>query len=356
MSTQPVGTGKTGSFLAARTRLAHIQEAGLLGVIALLGIALTVFGGSVFDPRAGHEVNNFFRTSNLLGGVATPMSTYAIMAVGVTIVIIAGGIDISVGSVFALAALGVVAALQNLPAGATAALTVPLAFIVASGIGLSCGLLNGAIVVGLRMHPFIVTLGTMSIFRGLCNVLVRLKTLPSPGKSLPASFTERFMAWEPFPGLLPAPMIVMLVCVMLGWIYLSFLVAGRETYAVGGNEEAARFSGLPVGRIKMRVYALSGLSAGLAGWVFAGYYQSASSDTGLGWELQVVAAAVVGGASLTGGRGTALGALLGTLVIKLIENGIFIMRYDQQFSTIIVGVAIIVAVAIDRLTEAVRTR
>ena len=187
---------------------------------------------------------------------------------------------------------------------------------------------------------------------------VTLKTLPSPGKKVPDSYTLGFLQWHPekYPGLLPVPMVVMLAWVMLGWFYLHHMVAGRENYAIGGNEEAARFSGIRVNRVKLRVYALSGLAAGVAGMVYAGYYGSASSITGDGWELMVVAAAVVGGASFNGGRGTALGALLGTLVIRLIENGIYIMQYDQQYSKIIVGAAIIVAVAVDRLSEYVSRR
>jgi ribose/xylose/arabinose/galactoside ABC-type transport system permease subunit len=125
---------------------------------------------------------------------------------------------------------------------------------------------------------------------------------------------------------------------------------------VGGNEEAARFSGLRVGWVKVRVYALTGLLAGVAGMVSAGRFGTASSDTGTGYELTVIAAAVVGGASLTGGRGTALGAMLGALVIRLIENGITILRLNTEFSTIIIGAAIIVAVAIDRISEYARAR
>ena len=147
---------------------------------------------------------------------------------------------------------------------------------------------------------------------------------------------------------------------------LNHTVAGREIYALGGNEEAARFSGLPVGRIKLRVYALSGLAAGLAGMVSAGYYGSANTATGEGYELIVIASAVVGGASLTGGRGTALGAVLGALIIKLIENGIYILKridlgivtipLSKEYTKIIIGIAIIVAVAVDRLSEYWRTK
>jgi ribose/xylose/arabinose/galactoside ABC-type transport system permease subunit len=341
-------------------KLPRLQEAGLLVVILLIGMLLTFAGGSV--TVGGAKVNNFLRASNLLGGVATPMSVYAIMAVGVTCVIIAGGIDISVGSIFALSALATAFVLQNFAEEAPGWKAIPTAAAVACGVGLLCGLINGGLVVGLRMHPFIVTLGTMSIFRGIGNVWITVKTLPAPGKTLPLSFTDNFMMYElprkfiGVAGLQPAPILVALACVAAGAFYLSLTVAGRENYAVGGNEEAARFSGLPVGRIKLRVYALSGLAAGIAGLVSVGYFGSASTATGQGYELTVIAAAVVGGASLTGGRGTALGALLGALVIKLIENGIFILKLNREYSSIIIGIAIIVAVAVDRFSEYLRNR
>jgi ribose/xylose/arabinose/galactoside ABC-type transport system permease subunit len=157
-------------------------------------------------------------------------------------------------------------------------------------------------------------------------------------------------------GLQFMPMVIMLIFVILGWIYLHLMVAGRETYAVGGNEEAARFSGLRVGAIKLRVYAIAGLAAGMAGMVSLGRFGTASTSTGTGYELTVIAAAVVGGASLSGGRGTALGALLGTLIIALIENGIYILHLEQEYRSIIIGVAIIIAVALDRFSEYVRNR
>lgn len=353
-------------------RLPRMQEAGLLVVIFLLGLLLT-FAAEPITVR-GQTVNNFFRLDNVIPNVATPMSWMAIMAIGVTFVIVAGGIDISVGSIFGLAALATAAVLQNFPENASRWTVLPVALIVPLGIGLLCGLVNGAIVIGLRMHPFIATLGTLSIFRGIALISVASKSLPYGDKTLPEAFTSHFMSWQltmqrgAAPPLLlqPMPMIIMLLCVMAGWIFLSHTVAGREIYALGGNEEAARFSGLPVGRIKLRVFALSGLAAGIAGMVSTGYYGSANTATGEGYELTVIAAAVVGGASLTGGRGSALGAVLGALIIKLIENGIYILKklslgfitlsLSKEYSKIIIGSAIIVAVAVDRLSEYLRTK
>lgn len=355
MELEPVSTPARPSF-----RLPRMQEAGLIVVIVLLGLFLTFAGGWI--NYQGERVNNFFRLSNIMGGVLTPMSMIAVMTVGQTFVIISGGIDISVASIMTLSALGGAAVLQLMPPGTPAWEAIPVGIGVPCLIGTLCGLLNGALIVGLRMHPFIVTLGTMSIFRGICNVAVTIKNLPNQGRSFPDSFTTNFFMWTPRPNVQPWPMIVMLLCVAAGFVYLRLMVVGRENYAVGGNEEAARFSGLSVGRVKLMIYALSGLSAGIAGTIYIGYYGAVSTNAAQGWELTVIAAAVVGGASLTGGRGTAIGALLGAIVIQLISNGIFILNarfpewVKQDYSMIIIGTSIIVAVAVDRLSEHLQNR
>lgn len=351
----------------------RLAEAGLVLVILLLAALLTFYAQPITRPDGG-SANGFLRLDNLAGNVAVPMSWIAIMAVGVTCVIVAGGIDISVGSIFALSALGVAGALQNFPRDASAWLVIPAAALVALGIGGACGLINGLLVVGLRMHPFIVTLATLSIFRGLALVAVPTKSFPSAGRVLPDAFRGRFMSWTLRQAdasgavtlLQPTPVLIMLAVTLAGWVYLQHTVAGRQVYAVGGNEEAARFAGLPVGRIKIGVYVLSGLAAGVAGMVSAGFFGAANAATGQGYELSVIAAAVVGGASLTGGRGTALGAALGALIIQLIENGIFLLKrvvlgpfelaLSQEYGKIIIGVAILLAVCVDRLATLLHER
>jgi ribose/xylose/arabinose/galactoside ABC-type transport system permease subunit len=335
----------------ARGGMPRLQEAGLVVVIIVLGAVLSIYG--YYDAAPGRP-NTFLNYENLIDGIATPMSYYAIMAIGVTIVIITSGIDISVGSAMALAALGSAAVLQNFDRATPAIIVLPVAFALPLGIGLLAGLLNGALVVGLRVHPFIITLGTLSIYRGIANVSTRGITLPSGRGVLPDAFTS-FMRAEIL-GLQVMPLAIMLACVALGWVFLHLLVAGRETYAIGGNEEASRFSGLRVNSIKLRVYAIAGLCAGVAGLVSLGRFGTVSASTGTGYELTVIAAAVVGGASLSGGRGTALGALLGTLVIALIQNGIYILHLQEQYRLIITGAAIIIAVALDRLSEYFRSR
>jgi ribose/xylose/arabinose/galactoside ABC-type transport system permease subunit len=342
----------------------RVQEAGLLIVVLLLGAFLTLASDPILVR--GETVNNFLRVDNLVPNVATPMAWMAIMALGATLVILLGGIDISVGSVFGLSALAAAAVLQRMDPVAPAWQALPVALAVPVAVGTACGLANGALVVLLRIHPFIVTLGTLSIFRGIGLIAVKSKTLPSLGRELPDAFTA-FVGWRVYVGdtfVQPAPPLVMVACALLAWLYLQHTVWGREAYAVGGNEEAARFSGIRVARVKLRTYALAGALAGVAGMLSCGFYQSANTATGEGYELTVIAAAVVGGASLLGGRGTALGAVLGALVIKLIENGIDILKtielgpftitVSKEYAKIVIGIAIIVAVAVDRLSQSFR--
>ena len=150
-------------------------------------------------------------------------------------------------------------------------------------------------------------------------------------------------------GLSLVPLAVMLLVTVLGGIFLSRLAAGRRVYAIGGNELAARFSGIRVERVKLGVYLISGATAGIAALLALGYYGAATSGDGQGYELNVIAAAVVGGASLTGGKGSALGAVLGALVIQMINSGIVILGIDQNYSQIIIGAVVIAAVVLDNL-------
>lgn len=338
-----------------RRSIPFAQQIGLIAVVLLLGVLLSIAGK--VQAQGTTASNLFLNFNNLFNGVAAPMAIYAIMAVGMTIVIVTGGIDISVGSTWALSALLTVWAVRvpfaNVNDGGVGVLL--LALLIAVGVGSICGLINGVLTVGLRIHPFIITLGTMSIFRGLANVLSPEKSLPGQHHILPGVVTS-LVQYDFGGGLRLVPMFITLIAMLVGWFYLSKMIAGRETYAVGGNAEAARFSGIRVNHTLVRAYVLCGACAGLAGFVSIGRFGAVSTNSGMGDELLVVAACVVGGASLAGGRGTALGALLGALVIKLIENAIYVMRWNEEYRSIIIGLAIIVAVAVDRLSEVVKRR
>jgi ribose/xylose/arabinose/galactoside ABC-type transport system permease subunit len=317
-------------------------QAGLVIVILLLGGVLTMFAGSHVDARSGQTVNNFLNSYTLIQ-TATDASFFAIMAVGATIVIISGGIDLSVGSVYALAGVATAMTLRAVGALDPAA-SIALGLTVSLGIGLVCGAVNGALVVGLGVHPFIITLGTMWIVRGIAFVGSNAESI-----LLPRSLTNVAKASLGLgDSLYPVPMLVMILVAVAGSVYLIQTVGGRRVFAVGGNPEASRFSGVPIGRVKIVVFILSGLTAGLAAFMGASFYGSASCADATGYELYVIASAVVGGASLLGGKGSAAGALLGALLIVLIRQSIRTLHFDQNYEWIIIGCAIIIAVVLDQ--------
>ena len=330
--------------------LVGIQEIGLILVVILLGGVLAGFGGKVRmvefhktstgeTQRVVVEKNKFLNARNLTQ-LAKDTSFIAIMAVGATFVIIAGGIDLSVGATYALAS--VLSALvftkgeDRVLAGVLMCL----------GVGTLCGLLNGGMIVLLKVHPFIITLGTMAIYRGIAFVVTQGQSVGG----FPEAFRQ-FVRRETADGLSLVPLIVMVFITALGGTYLSRLAAGRRVYAVGGNELASRFSGINVDRVKLSVFVISGLTAGIAALLALGYYGSASSGDGQGYELNVIAAAVVGGASLSGGKGSALGAFLGALIIQMISTGIVILNINQNYSQIIIGAVVILAVLFDQLNN-----
>jgi ribose transport system permease protein len=316
--------------------------AGLLLVILLLGTILTLFAGTHLDRRTGFEVNNFLN-SNTLIQTATDASFFAVMAVGATFVIISGGIDLSVGSVYALA--GVTMALVLRALGPHSAVpTVLVALAISLAVGALCGLINGVMVIGLPVHPFVITLGTMWILRGLAFVVSRAESILVPG-----ALTDTVKATLGFAeSLYPVPMLVMVLTAVIGALYLEGTVMGRHIFALGGNPEASRFAGLRLGRIQLGVFLVSGLTAGLAAFLGASFYGSASCGDATGYELYVIASAVVGGASLTGGKGSAISAMLGALLIVLIRQSIRTLRLDQNYEWIVIGAAIIIAVVLDQ--------
>lgn len=331
-------------------RFLRAQQSGLILVILLIGVLLTAFAGSHVDQATGREINNFFNSYTLMQ-TATDAGFFAIMAIGITMVIISGGIDLSVGSIYALS--GVTMALALRATGATTAgPTVALALALCLGVGTLCGLLNGLMVVGLRVHPFIITLGTMWAFRGLAFVTSKAESILVPDSLTAVTKSTLGLSTAVY----PVPMLIMLAITALGEIYLVKTVMGRDVYAVGGNQEAARYCGLRIGRILVAVYAISGLTAGIAAYVGGSFYGSVSCADATGYELYVIAAAVVGGASLVGGKGSAVSAMLGAILIVLIRQSIRTLHFDQNYEWIIIGCAIVLAVVLDRVNAQLATR
>ncbi|HEX4684654.1 MAG TPA: ABC transporter permease [Gemmatimonadaceae bacterium] len=331
-------------------RLLASQETGLVIVVALVVVMLAALAGNHADRLSGATVNNFLN-SNTLIQVATDASFFAIMAIGATIVIISGGIDLSVGSIYALAGVSMALALRAL-GPASPGTIVLVGLVTCIGVGLLCGLLNGFLVVGLRVHPFIITLGSMWVLRGIAFVATKAESILVPMQV--TAVTKASLGLNG--GLYPVPMLVMIATTIVGWLYLTRTVMGRHIFAFGGNLEASRFAGLSLGRIQLGVFAVSGLTAGLAAFLGASFYGSASSGDAQGYELYVIASAVVGGASLIGGKGSAIGAMLGAVLIVLIRQSIRTLHFDQNYEWIIIGCAIIVAVLVDRWSAGVTSR
>jgi ribose/xylose/arabinose/galactoside ABC-type transport system permease subunit len=346
-------------------------EGGLIVVIIALGLLLAIFGGSVQLPKfevtpdgkrvrvfetnadgrkvpAFETVNKFFNARTIVQ-IAKDTSFFAIMAVGMTVVIITGGIDLSVGAIYALASVsGALVFSPYGPSGGGGATVIGI--LVTIGVGTLLGFLNGAMITAFKVHPFIITLGTMAIFRGIAFVQTN-------GQSI-GGFPEAFRTFvrQEYSGLSLVPLIVMIIVVIVGGIFLSQFSTGRKVYAVGGNEIASRYSGIRVGRIKLLAYSISGLVAGIAAVLSLGYYGAGSSGDGQGYELNVIAATVVGGASLVGGKGTALGALLGAIILQMISNGLVILNIPQNYSQIVIGVVVIAAVLLDQFNAVLAKR
>jgi ribose/xylose/arabinose/galactoside ABC-type transport system permease subunit len=331
-------------------RIFASQESGLVIVVALLTITLIALAGSHVDNRSGEMVNNFWN-ANTIVQTLTDASFFAIMAIGATMVIISGGIDLSVGSIYALS--GVTMALVLRAAGTMGGTqTALVGIVVCVGVGLLCGLLNGVLVVGLRVHPFIVTLGTMWVLRGIAFVASKAESILVPQALTNVTKAQLGLGG----GLYPVPMLAMILLTVLGAIYLTRTVMGRHIFAFGGNLEASRFAGLSLSRIQIGVFAVSGLTAGIAAFLGASFYGSASSGDAQGYELYVIASAVVGGASLIGGKGSAVGAMLGALLIVLIRQSIRTLHFDQNYEWIVIGCAIIIAVVIDQWSTRMNAR
>jgi ribose transport system permease protein len=275
----------------------------------------------------------FMRVDNLLD-VAQQSSITAVLAIGMTLVIITAGIDLSVGSIVAVSAY----LTADLMARDVA---MPLAIMAGLGCGLLAGALNGVLITKGKLPPFIVTLGTMSLLRGL--VLVYSQGTPVYG--VPPGFKSliagRLLG-------VPIPVLIATVIAILAHLALQYTPFGQQVIAIGGNEEAARLSGINVHRRLISVYMISGLLAGVAALILTGRLGAAEPISGTGYELNAIAAAVMGGASLSGGQGSILGTVVGALIMGSLQNGLTLNNVPSFYQQVAVGAVIIVAVFIDQ--------
>lgn len=279
--------------------------------------------------------SQYFLTRNNIFGVMRAFSLTAIMAIGETMVIIANGIDLSVGSVMGL---------SGLLAGMLMGAGYPVMIAVVAGllVGAGMGLANGAMITGFRLPPFIATLGMLSIGRGLIYVLTN-------GYPVTVAETNTGFLYlgQGYIGPVPFPVVLMLLLTVAGAVFLGRTHIGRYIYALGGNEQATRLSGIRVNRIKLLLYTLSGLLAGVAGVVLLARLVSAQPSAGLGYELPVIAAAVIGGSSLSGGEGSIIGTIIGAALMGVLENGMVLLGVNTYAQQAVTGSVIILAVSLD---------
>ncbi|HUX50402.1 MAG TPA: ribose ABC transporter permease [Spirochaetia bacterium] len=278
----------------------------------------------------------FLKWTNILN-VIRQTSIYGIMAVGMTFVILTGGIDLSVGSILAFAG-AIAAGMVKTNAGL---LWVVLASL---GIGGLLGLANGLIITVGRITPFVVTLGMMSIARSLTLIFCNGYPISGFGTDF------RFIGGGDLLGI-PFPIVIFLLTVVVAWVILTQTRLGRYTYAIGGNEETVRLSGVRSKIYKTIVYVLSGVTSAISALILTSRLNSAEPVAGVGYELDVIAAVVIGGTSLMGGRGGVWGTLVGALLIGVINNGMILLGISPYFQQLVKGLIIIGAVLLDRLRE-----
>lgn len=303
------------------------REFSLVGILLLMMAIYTVIAP------------NFLTPFNLMN-VVRQVSITAVAAVGATAVILVAGIDLSVSSAVALT--GTLAALYLTGHPNHGADQAAVATLIALAAGTASGLLNGMVITFLRVPAFIATLATLTILRGIALLLTN---------SYPVSIPPGAFNWigVGYLGPIPIPVLIMFLMFGAGWAILARMKIGRRIYAIGGNERAARLSGINVGRVLLFVYAFAGFCAGISGVIVASRLSSGQPAGSIGFELDVIAAVVVGGTSLAGGRGRLSGTLLGALLIGVLGNGLILMDVPEYWQRIVTGCVIVLAVTTDML-------
>ncbi|XXN66379.1 ABC transporter permease (plasmid) [Enterobacter ludwigii] len=302
----------------------NLRDAG-----TLIGLIIIVVTFSFLSPV-------FFTVPNLLN-ILQQSSINALIALGMTLVIISGGIDLSVGPTAALSAvLGATMMVAGVP--------VPVAIMATLGIGALCGVFSGSLIAYAGLQPFIVTLGGLSLFRAIALIY----TGGNPVFGIPMEF--RSIINSAVFGV-PTPIVIVAVIALILWVVMNKTPLGEYILAVGGNEEAARVAGVPVKRTKVTVYIISGTLASLASLILIGRLGAAEPTIGNLWELDAIAAAAIGGASLMGGKGSIIGTLIGAIILGALRNGLTLLNIQAFYQLLATGLIIIIAMLIDRATR-----
>ena len=297
-------------------------------IIPFIGLILLIIVVSILNP-------SFLDLSNLLN-LLRQISINGLIAFGMTFIILTGGIDLSVGSILALSSAFIALMI-------TSGVDPIIALIIGVLIGFVLGAVNGLLVTKGNMAPFIATLATMTIFRGLTLVI----TDGNPITNLGDSYLFQLFGKGYFIGI-PVPAVTMIIVFIILLIILQNTTFGRHTYAIGGNEVAAKISGIKVNKIKIFIYGISGLMSALAGGILTSRLNSAQPTAGMSYELDAIAAVVLGGTSLTGGKGRIVGTLIGVLIIGVLNNGLNLLGVSSFYQQVVKGVVILIAVLIDR--------
>ncbi len=296
----------------------NVRDAG-----TLIGLLIIIVTFSFLSPV-------FLTLPNLLN-ILQQSSINALIALGMTLVIISGGIDLSVGPTAAMSAVfGASLMVAGIP--------LPLAVVLTLGVGAACGLFSGTLIAWAGLQPFIVTLGGLSLFRAIALIF----TGGNPVFGIPSSFRD--MINSSLFGI-PTPIVIVAIIALILWTVMNKTPLGEYILAIGGNEEAARVAGVPVRQTKITVYVISGILASLASLILIGRLGAAEPTIGTLWELDAIAAAAIGGASLMGGKGSIFGTLIGVIILGALRNGLTLLNIQAT------GLIIIIAMLIDRATR-----
>ncbi len=313
-----------------------VQRRSQLALDKFITFGAVVVLFAVFSITA----KNFFTMRSILS-LALQTSTTTLMGIGVTFTIITAGIDLSIGSVIALTGtVAVMASIAGVPIWAS--------MLIGLLVGVACGLVNGLLITRMKLPPFIATLGMMDVVRGVALTITNANAKPAPESFGALGNNTVFGIGPQFPGI-PYPVLIMIVVALVCHFILKKTRIGRYTYAVGSNEEAARLSGIKVGQVKIVNYIFCALLAGLVGIILASRMVTSQPNSAVGYELNAIAAAIIGGTSFMGGVGTVGGTVIGSFIIGILTVGLTMQGANYFMQQIVIGLVVIFAVYFDQI-------